>query len=37
MQQGHIRDEYIEVEQIGRCDKMLDRLVGRLADGDLPP
>jgi acetylornithine deacetylase len=37
MQQGHIRDEYIEVEQIERCDKMLGRLVGRLTDGDLPP
>ncbi|GGI27297.1 MULTISPECIES: acetylornithine deacetylase [Bradyrhizobium] len=33
MQQGHKPDEFIEIDQIDRCDKMLDRLIDRLASG----
>ena len=33
MAQGHTPDEYIEVEQLARCEAMLDRLLGRLVAG----
>ncbi len=33
MEQGHKPDEYIEVEQLDRCDAMLDRLLDRLQAG----
>ena len=33
MAQGHTPDEYIEVEQLARCEAMLDRLIGRLVAG----
>ena len=29
--QAHIADEFITREQIGACDRMMDRLVGSLA------
>lgn len=33
MAQGHTPDEYIEVDQLARCEAMLDRLLGRLVAG----
>lgn len=33
MAQGHKPDEYVEVEQIKRCDKMMDALIERLVEG----
>lgn len=33
MAQGHKPDEYVSVEQMRRCDEMLDRLLSRLAEG----
>jgi acetylornithine deacetylase len=33
MAQGHKPDEYVSVEQLRRCDEMLERLLSRLADG----
>jgi len=33
MAQGHKPDEYVSVEQLRRCDEMLERLRSRLADG----
>jgi acetylornithine deacetylase len=33
MAQGHTPDEFIEVEQLARCEAMLDRLLGRLVAG----
>ncbi|MBN9552749.1 MAG: acetylornithine deacetylase [Alphaproteobacteria bacterium] len=33
MAQGHKPDEYVSVEQLRRCDGMLERLLSRLADG----
>ena len=33
MAQGHKPDEYVEVEQMQRCDKMLDLLLERLVEG----
>lgn len=32
MAQGHKPDEYVSIEQIRRCDEMLDRLLERLAE-----
>ncbi len=32
MAQGHKPDEYVAVEQIRRCDEMMDRLLARLAE-----
>lgn len=36
MNQGHKPDEYIEVEQLNRCDAMLQRLINFLKDEELP-
>jgi acetylornithine deacetylase len=36
MAQGHGPDEYVGIEQMRRCDAMLDRLLGRLAQGGPP-
>jgi acetylornithine deacetylase len=33
MAQGHKPDEFVSVEQLRRCDEMLERLLSRLADG----
>lgn len=33
MAQGHKPDEYVSVEQLRRCDEMLERLLSRLAEG----
>ena len=33
MAQGHKPDEFVTEEQIGRCDAMLDALLGRLEAG----
>ena len=33
MDQGHKPDEYIDADQIGRCEQMMFRLVGRLEEG----
>ena len=33
MAQGHTPDEFIEVEQLARCEAMLDALLGRLVAG----
>ena len=33
MMQGHTPDEFIEVDQLARCEAMLDRLLGQLAAG----
>jgi acetylornithine deacetylase len=33
MAQGHKPDEFVSVEQLRRCDEMLERLLARLADG----
>jgi acetylornithine deacetylase len=33
MTQGHKPDEFVSVEQLRRCDEMLERLLSRLADG----
>ena len=33
MAQGHKPDEFVSVEQLRRCDEMLDRLLSRLTDG----
>lgn len=33
MAQGHKPDEFITIEQMQRCDAMLDRLIDRLAEG----
>ncbi|WP_217578299.1 acetylornithine deacetylase [Mesorhizobium sp. GbtcB19] len=33
MAQGHKPDEYVSVEQLRRCDEMLERLLSRLTDG----
>ena len=33
MAQGHKPDEFVEVEQIERCEKMMDTLIDRLAEG----
>ncbi|MDG4874949.1 acetylornithine deacetylase [Mesorhizobium sp. WSM4935] len=33
MAQGHKPDEFVSVEQLRRCDDMLERLLSRLADG----
>ncbi len=36
MAQGHGPDEYVGIEQMRRCDAMLDRLLGRLVQGGPP-
>ena len=33
MAQGHKPDEFVSIEQLRRCDEMLERLLSRLADG----
>jgi acetylornithine deacetylase len=33
MAQGHKADEYVTIEQLGRCDQMLDNLLDRLESG----
>ncbi|RAZ90871.1 acetylornithine deacetylase [Mesorhizobium hawassense] len=33
MAQGHKPDEYVSLEQLRRCDEMLERLLSRLTDG----
>ena len=33
MQQGHKPDEYVSLDQLDRCDRMLAALVDRLAEG----
>ncbi|MDX8516627.1 acetylornithine deacetylase [Mesorhizobium dulcispinae] len=33
MAQGHKPDEFVSIEQLQRCDEMLDRLLSRLTDG----
>jgi acetylornithine deacetylase len=33
MDQGHKPDEFLSVDQLQRCDAMLDRLLGALQDG----
>ncbi|MBZ9860349.1 acetylornithine deacetylase [Mesorhizobium sp. CA12] len=33
MAQGHKPDEFVSVEQLRRCDEMLEKLLSRLADG----
>jgi acetylornithine deacetylase len=35
MAQGHKADEYVAIEQLGRCDRMLDNLLDRLESGRL--
>jgi acetylornithine deacetylase len=35
MAQGHKADEYVTIEQLGRCDQMLDNLLDRLESGCL--
>jgi acetylornithine deacetylase len=35
MAQGHKADEYVTIEQLGRCDQMLDNLLERLESGRL--
>jgi acetylornithine deacetylase len=35
MAQGHKADEYVTIEQLGRCDQMLDNLLNRLESGRL--
>ncbi|MEO1190658.1 MAG: acetylornithine deacetylase [Pseudomonadota bacterium] len=36
MAQGHKPDEFVTEDQLARCDRMLDRLIGRLDAGELP-
>ncbi|MEO9337628.1 acetylornithine deacetylase [Mesorhizobium sp. SB112] len=35
MAQGHKPDEFVSIEQMGRCDEMLDKLLERLVEGGL--
>jgi acetylornithine deacetylase len=32
MAQGHKPDEFVSIEQLGRCDEMLDKLLQRLTE-----